>query len=91
MASYDGANMFIYCDGFQENTAAKTGTLATNNESLTLGLRGGGTEPFNGIIDEVRVSSVARSADRTAAQYKSMTDDLILWTLPILNWQEIEP
>ncbi len=46
---------------------------------------------FDGGIDEVRVSSVARSTDWNAAQYKSMTDDFILWTLPILSWQETEP
>ncbi len=46
---------------------------------------------FDGGIDEVRVSSVARSADWNAAQYKSMADDFILWTLPILGWQETEP
>ncbi len=46
---------------------------------------------FDGGIDEVRVSGVARSADWNAAQYKSMTDDFILWLLPILSWQETEP
>ena len=46
---------------------------------------------FDGGIDEVRVSSVARSADWNAAQYKSMADDFILWTLPVLKWQETEP
>ncbi len=35
------------------------------------------SEFFNGIIDEVRVSSSVRSADWTAAQYKSMTDSYL--------------
>jgi len=46
---------------------------------------------FDGRIDEVRVSSVARSSDWNRAQYKSMADDFILWALPVLAWQESEP
>ena len=35
------------------------------------------TRYFNGIVDEVRISNPARSADWIAAQYDSMMDDFI--------------
>ena len=53
---YDGANMIIYWYGAQENTSAKPGSLATNNEDLTIGRRADATQPFDGTIDDVRVS-----------------------------------
>ncbi len=45
----------------------------------------------NGPLDEVRVSSVARSADWLAAQYKSQSDTFIKWKLRLISWNEIEP
>jgi hypothetical protein len=47
--------------------------------------------PFDGIIDEVRVSTVLRSADWIAAQYLSMTDAFINWRPSIVRWREVEP
>jgi len=35
--------------------------------------------PFDGTIDEARISDTARSADWIAAQYKSMSDTFITW------------
>ena len=34
---------------------------------------------FDGIIDEVRMSDIARTADWTAAQYSSMNDTFVTY------------
>jgi hypothetical protein len=50
-----------------------TSDILTSNASLYIGSVG--TEDyFDGLIDEVRVSAIARSANWIAAQHKSMTD-----------------
>ncbi len=89
---YNGTNMIIYWDGSQEATTAKTGTLSTNDEDLTIGQRGAAPLlPFDGIIDEVRVANVARSDDWITAQYKSITDTFINWKPKIIRWTEVDP
>lgn len=73
----------IYVDGVATSTidtnwhyvVATTGT-GLNASDLDIGRREGSTY-FDGIVDEVRISSTARSAEWIEAQYKSMMDDFI--------------
>jgi len=52
--------------------------LAADLQALHLGRHSaGGTDHFEGGLDEMRVSAVARSADWIAAQHASMTDTLV--------------
>ena len=90
MAVYDSWDLLIYWDGTQENTTSKSGLMATNDEDMTIGRRGDATEAFDGIIDEVRVSNVARSADWIAAQHLSMSDTFFIWK-QISQWAEVDP
>jgi hypothetical protein len=54
--TYDGANMRIYVNGVLVATAAKTGTLTTNNVAdAWIGRDPAGTGAFDGILDEVRL------------------------------------
>ncbi len=68
VGTYDGTTMRLYRDGQlvdQENSTAEI-PIAPGNFSL--GCEGG--NPFEGIIDEFRVSDQARSADWVQAQYQ---------------------
>lgn len=50
--------------------------------------------PFDGQIDELRISTVVRSADWIAAQYLSMTDAFVTWETPrprVVLWNEVSP
>ena len=77
---YDGSTMRLYTDGVQAGSMSKTGNLrenswetwAGNNPNITNDANWGS---MDGKLDEIRVSSVARSADWLAAQYKSQTNN----------------
>lgn len=54
---------YLYIDGIQESTGSLTGVnTPTGNADLTIGQRvSGGSIPFSGSIDDVRIWNVARS------------------------------
>ena len=49
-------------------TTATTGTMKNSNQTMKIGAAVSSGESFDGIIDEARISGVARSADWVAAQ-----------------------
>jgi len=88
-AVYDGNDKIIYLNGTQDaiRTNAHSGA-AIGISSTRWGFIGDGSEAtefdgsrnniyYDGYIDEVRISNVARSADWIAAQYLSMNDSFI--------------
>ncbi|NIM29131.1 MAG: hypothetical protein GTN79_15385, partial [Gammaproteobacteria bacterium] len=79
-AVYDGTDLSFYIDGAVDGAAqAYTPPSAVADLPQYIGA----TDPddpsthFDGIIDEVQVSSTAQTADWIAAQYDSMTDSLV--------------
>jgi pectate lyase len=73
----------FYLDGV-EQTLTYQGTIPATTPSNTQPLQiasGEGSLYWPGVIDEARVASVARSADWINAQYLSMTDAFISYTL----------
>ena len=78
VGTFDGSTLKIYVNGQLINQAAWSGTNLPSSASLKLGTRGNdgptGGGFFNGVIDEVRVSSVARSASYIATQYSSQSN-----------------
>jgi PKD repeat protein len=62
--TYDGSTLKLYVNGLQEgNTVSHAGMIDANTENFSIGKSALGDNFFNGIIDEVQLSSVARSAD----------------------------
>ena len=74
VGTYDGGTQRIYVNGVQENSRARSGAITTNNNSFLTGGYPASTYNFKGTIDEVQISSTARSAAWIAASYKSETD-----------------
>jgi hypothetical protein len=77
-----GETMRLFLDG----TLAATGGMAgigdadaDGNGPFHIGADWDGLDWFTGSIDEVRVSSSARSAGWIAAQHRSMRDDLLIF------------
>jgi len=66
-ATYDGAQVRLYVNGTQVSSVARTGPLATSTNPLQIGGDSIYGQFFAGLIDEVRVYNVAR----TAAQIQS--------------------
>ncbi len=76
---YDGSTMRLYKDGSQVASTSKTGSLRENSWQVWAGNNPNNANnaewgSMDGRLDEIRISSVARSADWLAAQYKSHTN-----------------
>lgn len=98
--SWDGVNKYVYINGKLDNFGAWTGTLTNNANALSIG-RDLVTNDytFSGLIDEVRISSVARTGEeiakaalrRPSAVYTSpvidLTQDVTSWNS--LSWTEL--
>jgi len=78
VGSWDGNTVRVYIDGYEENSTTFTGTL----NSSTSNVRFGAAETddpgyFDGTIDEVRISNVARSGDWIRTSNQSIFDNLL--------------
>ena len=61
-ATYDGSNMKIYINGQERASKSASGTIGTSGNPLFIGTRTPvPSEVFDGIIDEVRISNIART------------------------------
>ena len=73
--TYDGRNVVLFVDGIRQQLTDVAVTDYTNTINYCIGCNASvGDRFFVGVLDEVRISSVARSADWIAAQYLAMTD-----------------
>ena len=82
-------NRAVYLNGTSLSTAHSDihGTMVSNGEPLYLGNNGSGNEPYRGIIDEVRISTVTRSADWVKATYDTIANDqFAVYEGPQLDW-----
>lgn len=83
--TWDGAEMQLYVNGSLEARLDYTGTLNATDHSTWIGSYDGSTTPPNqspdGRIDEVRLSSVARSAEWIAAAYSNQSAPSSFYTL----------
>ncbi len=77
-ATYDGVTMKIYVDGVLNNSATTTVSLPDSSRALLIGtsygspVEGQGQGYFSGSIDELRISSSARSSFTTAPYSSSV-------------------
>ena len=72
-ATFDGSTRELYINGVLVGSDAYSGPIGTDLRDLYIGGRPG-TDLSDGIIDEVRISNTARSADWIAAQYANVTN-----------------
>ncbi len=72
-ASYDGCALKLYVDGELWAEKPASGRVQANETDLTVGRVLDGRGFFRGRIDEVRVSSVARSAEWLRATCRNLT------------------
>lgn len=81
--TYDGSNLRAYMDGTLQDTEPATGDLTffgTLPTTLQLGRLNGGNW-FPGVVDEVRVSDVVRTADWLAYAYEDDFNNADTFTL----------
>ncbi len=70
---YDGATMSTYVNGVQYKQLAVTGNIPSAS-TLYIGIGEGKQFPFSGIIDEPRVSNVAKTTDWLKMEYVDQND-----------------
>lgn len=71
--TFDGSNVKIYTEGVLRTTTAFSGSINDSGEQLFLGLVKNGTLRYVGQLDEVRIASVARSADWIATEFNNQS------------------
>jgi hypothetical protein len=76
VATDDGSNNWkMYVDGVLTNSATPLGvtTNTSVNHTATFGTADNGTQAYTGLMDEMRVSSIARSADWIKTEYNNQS------------------
>jgi hypothetical protein len=73
---YDGSNIYLRYNNQADNSQAQTGNLYTlSSPTIKIGNHANGSDdPFDGFIDEVRISSVARSDNWLDTEYNNQSD-----------------
>ena len=76
--TFDGSDVTIFLDGVLKNSIPRTDNIVSTTADLIIGIsRDFATREFNGGIDEVRISNVARSGDwiKTCCNNQSSPSD----------------
>jgi hypothetical protein len=71
VGTYDGTNMCLYIDGALDDCAAQAQNTINTVAFIGAWVCGGSCVPMTGFIDEVRLSSVVRSADWIVTEYNN--------------------
>ena len=69
--TYDGSDLKLYKNNAAPSSAAETSTPTTDALGWRIGRRWDAADYFQGYVDEVRISSVARSASWITAEYNN--------------------
>ncbi|MBN1671744.1 MAG: DUF2341 domain-containing protein, partial [Kiritimatiellae bacterium] len=67
--SWDGADFAVYVDGLAQGAPITHAGAHAASTGVIMGTRAAGDTPFDGLLDEIRISDVARSAGWLAACY----------------------
>jgi hypothetical protein len=70
-ATISGTTAALYLNGVNRTTDATVDSLGISGTNLNIGRMTDGTGYFNGALDEVRISSVARSAPWVTTEYNN--------------------
>ena len=86
-----GKSILIYVDGILETTTSYTdsGLISDSGGWACIGC--GGNYPFNGLIDEARISNVARSSDWILTEYNNERSPATFYVLGPENAESIDP
>ncbi len=69
---YDGSTVKVYVNGVEDGSTSNSGNIDATTEPVLIGRRAiGDNRFFTGIIDEVRMSDVARSTDWMITRYNN--------------------
>lgn len=80
VGTYDGSVMTIYRNGVSDGTNPASGSVDVTTGDFAIGKTGSSNSNyFDGSIDEVRLSNVARSADWITTEYNNQNAPSTFW------------
>lgn len=79
--TFDGLNVKIYVEGILRTTTAFSGSINDSSNPVALGRVSAGPFAFFGALDEVRIASVARSADWIATEFNNQSDPATFFSI----------
>jgi hypothetical protein len=79
--TYNGSNLIFYINGAASGYNNQTGNIGTNTTLLSFGANSGQGNTLVGSLDEIRISSVGRSAQWIATEYANQNDPSAFFTL----------
>ncbi len=82
---YTGVDLVVMVNGVVKALGAWAGTLSYSNAPLVLGDDCAGTSQFNGLLEEVRISSVARDMDWFTTCYTNQNDPATFYSIEDLS------
>lgn len=86
VATYDGSEIKIFVNGEFDTSVAATGAIQTQLQDITIGKRNPLSVFYEGVIDEPRISDIARSADWIKTEYNNQNDnDAFFFKTPLLE------
>jgi len=74
-----GSTVGFYIDGVASGGGTMTGAFGNNAYPVQIGDSGFAGGEFDGLMDEVRLSNIGRSADWIRAQYLSMNNSFVTY------------
>jgi biopolymer transport protein ExbB len=88
VGTWNNATMTIYQDGTSAATlGGVNGTFVNNNNELRFGgvhgTAGGNPHEFTGIIDEIKISNIARSADWVATEFNNQNSPSTFYNVSV--------
>jgi hypothetical protein len=84
--TYDGSNVRAYKNGQEAGFVGETGTLAATNDVVVIAQNEAGTSTerhWPGVIDEVRISSIARDACWIGTEYNNQIDPGVFYSVGV--------
>lgn len=82
VGTYDGSTVRLYVDGILAGTLSASNALGSDPTSI---LRLGGWDGFSGLMDEIRISNVARAASWVTASYNGQKTGSTMLTLSAIS------
>jgi YD repeat-containing protein len=81
--TYDSSDgvLRLYINANTPATMTTSGNISTNGSNFQIGLAPAYNYRFNGVIDEVRISSVARSTDWILTEYRNQSSPSTFYTV----------
>lgn len=91
IGSYDGSQSRIYINGQLNNNSNRTGNIVSTTQDLYIGWDDSeSTRYFNGLIDEIRISSSAHSSDWISTEYNNQNDVSSFFTIGTAELNQIQ-